>query len=313
MSKCQWYERSYDANSVRSQYYEVPYSGKEIHLNKKIYFHGYQGAETVDFCPGNYNYSFDFDLPELLPYSYAASLGNINYKIEAFLDVPWFFNKQIIVPFTVIRQDNLNDYTNLDKPQKATKTESFYRLMLLPNGNCTLTVSIPHTGYAVNSSIPISIHYDNESSVKVEKTKIILRRHLNFISSTPKSKTKPIKEIVAELETEGVYGKATNDIECVLNIPRTLFNSNSRFSKVIQLSYYIEVEGIVDERNTNPRVEMPIIIGSVGIGEESTFMLPTQDCVSPSAPAYGELDDLRKIQVFSDSITEIFFTFSTII
>lgn len=301
ISKCSWSENKIEhVGLTESQSHEVVFSHTELHLNKKIYLFGHEGAIDTHFSAGSHIYNFECDLPEFLPYTFSGSLGNITYKVEAFLVCnPIIWTKQFVVPFTVHRFDNLNTYASLRNWQKLTVKELETTCCFPYSGSfCFMTITIPFSGYAAGGSIPIEISYKNESSAEIDLTKISLYRVVKFNSSVPIAKTKAERETVAETSAEGVDKRSEKKIECVLALPRILLNSNSRFSKVVQISYYLEVEGASFYFNSNPRVEMPVIIGNVAFDGDDDQVPPVEPNELSSAPAYEDVVDANDLREF---------------
>lgn len=235
------------------------------------------------------------ELPPLLPATLAGSFGGIDYKVEAVLDIPWRFDKEIKVPFTVIRHDNLNDYPELKIPMKQEEIKTFCCLFCASDP-CIITVSIPHGGFAAGQVIPVKIEYANKSNSDVIRTRIKLKRTFSFTSSTPEHKTRSDTDKMVEIYDAGVKGGESKVIECLLEIPGIMVSSNSRFCRVVQISYFLEVECEVDGCHSNPVLRFPITIGTVGIGDfDSLNQVPISvpngeftPLVPPQMPVYPQ-------------------------
>lgn len=302
MAKCHWTEQRTrsvgSGKNRRTQHYSVSYDGNETFLNSKTYLFGFSGAEATMVQPGVHSYNFAVELPLLLPETLAASCGSISYSVEAILDIPWRFDKEIQTYFTVVRHDNLNDYPELRMAQKMEEIKTFC-CIFCQSGPCMITVKIPYGGYAAGQSIPVKIEYCNQSNVDVERTKIKLKRFTNFTSSTPETKTKSVKEVVVETFAEGVKQGMKNTLECSLLLPSILTSSNGRFCRVVRTEYVLQVEGVVGECHANPKVNIPIEIGRVAIEDayspypqQQITTHPQQQIIVPSAPP--PLVDLRE-------------------
>jgi hypothetical protein len=259
----------------RSEFFRESYRAEQIYLNSKTYLFGHEGAEAIEIAVGTYKYNFSVDLPPLIPGTLKGSFGSINYFAEVFLDVPWGFNKEVKVPFTVIRHDNLNDYPDLRVPYNYEHLKTFRSFAnIFSKGACKISINIPHKGYAAGDSIPIQIIYENKSNFKIKETKIALKLTMAFTSYTPRIMTKRETSTVAEISTKGVDKKQSENIECVLKIPENVANSNEKFCGVVQLTYFLDIESVINEFfhfNDFPRAYFPIIIGSIGIRGPNSF------------------------------------------
>lgn len=283
---CYWTEnrtRTVESgDNRRIESYSVSFSGEEIYLDSKIYLFGHRCAELTQMAPGSHKYIFKVDLPQLLPATIKGSHGGIEYKVHAFLDVPWTFDQEVKVPFTLVQ--NLNDYPELKVPLKQEEVKKI-SCFLCVGASCFITVSIPYGGYAVGQLIPIKIEYINQTESDIRYTNVKLWQKNRFKSSTPEANLKIFTEKIAEIIVDGAKKGETKNIECNLKIPENLMNSTGRFSRVVEVSYFLEIEGFVSGCHSDIKFHFPITIGSVGIGETSAVNQV------PIADSYGELQE----------------------
>lgn len=267
-ARCHWTERRTrtvgSGKDRRTESYTVSYHGEEIFLNSKTYLFGQHGATAIEISPGTYKYTFMVELPHLLPSTLAGSYGGIEYKVESVLDIPWRFDKEVQVPFTVIRHDNLVDYPELKIPLKQEEVKTFC-CFFCASDPCIITASIPYGGYAAGQSIPVKIEYVNKSETDVQRTIVKLNRTFSFTSSTPETKTKSDTDRMVEIVVAGCKGGQSKNIECALEIPGIMVNSNGRFCRVVKVSYSLVVESVVNGCHSNPEIYFPIEIGTVGV------------------------------------------------
>lgn len=320
MAKCHWTETRTRSTGTgknrRTTTYTVHYNGSETFLNSKTYLFGSKGADAVEVQPGRTTYTFAIALPVQLPETLAAALGSIAYSVEAILDIPWSFDKEIRVDFTVVRQDNLNDYPELKVAQNLEEVNTFCCLFC-ESGPCMINVSIPYGGYAAGQSINMLIEVVNQSNVEIERTRIRLKRFTNYTSSTPETKTRSESTTILEIFREGIKEGERKRMECSLLLPSILTNSNGRFCRVVRIEYVLQVEGVVGGCHSNPKVNFPIEIGSVAIGTiiNPPHEMPQQPFIAPSAPLAPHdgddaKNDLRKFQNF---LNYFFFLFLLLI
>lgn len=296
VAKCHWTEtrtrETGTGDNRRTETDTISYDGKEVYMNSRTYLFGYQGADSMQIAAGTYKYNFAVELPHLLPATLAGSYGSIEYKVEAILDIPWRFDKEVKVPFTVMRHDNLNDFPELRIPLKQDEVKTFCCLFC-QSGPCVISVTLPHGGYAAGQMLPIRIEYANRSNTEIERTHVKLKRTFSYTSSTPETKTKSDTEKITEITIEGCRKGQTNIIDCVATIPGVMINSNARFCRVVQVSYYLEIEGVVGGCHSNPKLQFPITIGSVGIGDVNTFnAVPV---AYPNAPGVYPIDPIANV------------------
>lgn len=100
--------------------------------------------------------------------------------MEVVLDHPLSVDTQLKLDFTVVRNDDLNVRPELKVPcvREEIKTfKSFFR----KSDEFNMIVTIPQSGYVPGQNIPVTINYINKSSVKVERTKICLKKIIRYI------------------------------------------------------------------------------------------------------------------------------------
>lgn len=296
VASCHWTEsrtrETGTGDNRRTETYTVSYDGREVFLNSKTYLFGYHGAEATQIAAGIYKYSFSVNLPQLLPATLAGVHGKIEYRVEAVLDIPWRFDKETKVPFTLMRHDDLNEYPELRIPLRQEEIKTFCCLFC-QSGPCAITVTVPYGGYAAGQALPLRIEYVNRSNISIERTYLKLKRNFNFTSSTPETKTRTDTTKIFEVYVEGAPKGQTNVIDCTVTIPHSIVNSNSRFCRVVQVSYFIELESVVSECHSNPKIKIPITIGTVGIGEvDNTFnAFP----IYPNAPGVYPINPIANV------------------
>lgn len=244
-----------------------------MYLNSRTYLFGQSGGPTFEIHPGVHRYEFACQLPDQLPYTAELKHGSIRYYAEAVLDIPWSFDKEIKVPFTVVRYDDLNMFPELRIPLKYEEIKTFCCLFCA-SGPLIMSVAMPCTGLAIGQTVNITIDYSNKSDVDVLQTKMKLKRNISYTSHTPERKTRSDTEKMVEKVTEGVKGGGTNCIQTTFEIPQSMMLSNGRFCQVVTVSYAMEIEAIVDGCHSNPEVIFSIVIGSIPINFDTQYTTP---------------------------------------
>lgn len=180
---CSWDEHKQETvgqgDNRRTETRTIHYEGTEVYMNARTYLFGSQGGSSTQMQSGTYRYTFDCLLPPRIPASFEGSYGGIRYYIEACLDIPWRFGKECRVAFTVVRKDNLNDYPALAMPCKQEEFSQFCCLFC-QSDPLLMTATIPFSGFTPGQTIPVMVSYDNKSNVRVDRTKINLKRFIRF-------------------------------------------------------------------------------------------------------------------------------------
>ncbi|XP_070494889.1 arrestin domain-containing protein 3-like [Chironomus tepperi] len=256
----------------RTTHHTVHFEGKEIYLNSKTYLFGQSGGSAFDVQPGSHKYNFACQLPEQLPATFDGVHGEIRYYVEAVLDIPWRFDKEVKTPITIVRHDDLNLYPELRVAQAVEEVKTFCCLFC-ESGPLLMQATIPQSGFAKGQYVPIKIHYSNKSDTDVLSTSIKLRRLINFKSTTPHEKTKSDNEKMVEVNCRGVKAGESVTLENTIDIPSIMMSSNGRFCRVIQIEYFIQVEAHVDGCHTNPELLLPITIGSEPLRVDNQYAI----------------------------------------
>lgn len=235
-------------------------------------------GNQIDIAAGTYQYNFQAILPPLLPTSFEAKHGSIRYLVTVVIDRPWKFDLTYKVAFTVLKQLDLN-YENpaLKIPTKMEVFDTFY-CGLCKTAPLYLAASIPISGYVSGQTVNVSIEINNESRIDVEDIKISLKKIILYNSQTPTRKTK--EEILneAEIRCGGVQKRNKGKFDQKLLIP-AVPPSNLHYCRVLNVSYEIHVTAKIAGLHQNPRIKLPIIIGTVPL---SVVAIPIQYPTAPS-------------------------------
>jgi hypothetical protein len=160
----------------------VDFEGRNVYIDEKISFISSYESEIKVLPVGRYEYAFSCLLPSYLPASFEGSHGDIRYHIEAILDNPKSFNKDFITQkFSIVRQDDLNDFPVLKRPVHSGKDKRFFfDFLTCKSRPLSMSVSLPQSGFTPGQKVPVTIAYDNKSTVKVQRTMISLIRTIKF-------------------------------------------------------------------------------------------------------------------------------------
>jgi Arrestin (or S-antigen), C-terminal domain/Arrestin (or S-antigen), N-terminal domain len=267
-AKCSWTERRGKTVSH--------FESEEIYLNQKTYFFGAKGAEAVDILPGAHRYDFCCKLPSKLPSSLSVMGGTVSYYVKAVLEVPWGFDKQFDIPFTVHSRNDLNEISKLKEPSKHEESAHFFSLALKTEP-LVATVFLPYSGFVPGQLLPVTINYDNKSNVDVFRTKLTLKRTISCIARSPFTKIRTESKKIIEVFGEGVRRRAQKTFQILPTIPMLRLESNRRFCGIIVISYKLIVTVEVSGLHQDIRLEIPIQIGSIPLHtpDSNTCQPPT--------------------------------------
>jgi hypothetical protein len=208
---------------------------------------------------------FSYHLPSDLPYSVEGEFGNIRYKIEATLDIPWsLIDIDDKMTFVVARHDDLNHFPDLRLAQEVEEIKKFC-WGICDSNPLLIKVRLPKTGYALGENIILTIEYNNMSKHNVERTEITLSRKDKFICSDPVKKDRSTKTRITATPAKGISRNSAIKFEHALEIPQILMTSNRRYSEVFQITYELKILVVTDGCSSSPVLKMPITIGTVGM------------------------------------------------
>lgn len=161
---------------------------------------------------GNHKYKFSCQLPEQLPNSTKLKYGNIEYFVEAVLEIPYLFDKEVRTPFFV-DCDDLNYCQSVQDPVRRVELRNLSDYKSI----CT-TVMLPCSGYVTNQKVPITILYENNSNASILRTKIAFVQSIDC-KNKDRSESKQEKHIVHESYVEGVNARDRKSINTEFIVP----------------------------------------------------------------------------------------------
>lgn len=286
ISGCAEIEWSEDDNDKRDTY-----RGKEELLHAEIALVAQSKGSAIEIPVGTHVYNFTCELPQHLPTSFEGNYGKIRYLVCATLDRPWKFNQTCKVAFTVLKPVDLNQDPSAGQPKRVELSKTFccWPCRTRP---LFITVETPATGFVPGQKIPILVVLDNSSSVAVHGVKCSLDRTESYISQSPYEKTKTVDKTLASLSTAVVNDKHAR-LTQQLEIPSIAPTGKC---SVLAIDYELNINIQVESCRVNPRIKIPIIIGTVPLltatsSSRSNLMMGVNanygsfdECPQPTAP-----------------------------
>ncbi|KAL7040025.1 hypothetical protein ACKWTF_000222 [Chironomus riparius] len=280
--------KSERGSNRNSRYERINFEGFEGYINSKTYLIGQLGEPTFEMPPGTHRYEFTCQLPPHIPYTVGLKHAEIQYYVEAVLDIPWHFNKESKVPFFIIPYLDLNFYQHLKAPRSIEAFKNI-QTVFCKSGRLQMTVHLPYSGFAIGQKVPIKIDYENKSNVDVSSTKMILRRIVSYHAQTPHPSVKVDAEDLIVTNTVGVKAGDSTSCESIFEIPIVILCTNEKSCRVLSITYAMKIEAVLSGWHSNINVVFPVVIGTVPIqfiSQESTsYHLSQVPYVQPTAPA----------------------------
>lgn len=238
--------------------------------SEQQYFHyvrdlfGKKHGMVMSVESGEYIYPFEYELPSNIAYSTEGKYGEIYYGIKIVLDIPQDLDKEVRLPLTVIRYEDLNTMPLLKYPQReeTSKTFCWFFICCLGTSPLVMSVSIPFSGFVPGQKIPITIEMNNQSHVDVRSTKITLKGLHAFNFDYP-STCKQVEKYRLDYKlAKGVKSGKSVKLDEYLKVPEMLNPSNEAHCKVFQITYIIKVTAAVDDPHQSPFIHIPVTVGS---------------------------------------------------
>lgn len=238
--------------------------------SEQQYFHyvrdvfGKKHGMSMEVDAGEWVYPFEYELPGNIAYSTEGKYGEIYYGIKVVLNIPQEMDKEIKLPLTIVRYEDLNTLPLLKYPKReeASKTFCWFFICCLGSSPLVMSVSIPYSGFVPGQKIPVTIEMNNQSHVEVKSTKITLKGLHKFNFDYP-STSKHVEKYRLDYKlASGVKAGKFVKLEEFVKVPEMLNPSNEAHCKVFQITYVVKIAAMVDDPHQSPCIHIPITVGS---------------------------------------------------
>lgn len=231
-------------------------------MEKKTFFlSNSQVFQTRELNEGIHKLDFTIDLPKNLPCSFESLKGHVRYRIKAYLEITKDSKHDSSLHVKLSRVEDLNmspcavrnPYTNQIQHEFGHK------------GRLTILISLQYLGFTPGQMMQIKINYDNESSVKVDKTKIVLEQTVRHASDDSDAESFETKTIFEEIGSGCDAMTKSSTIEINVNLPEDLPLTSVRYCSILQIFYDLKIKAIMCGFHNNVSTEIPIVIGTIPI------------------------------------------------
>lgn len=192
-----------------------------------------QAFEGSSVKEGNYEYKFEYKLPDNLPGVFNVNRrghrGAIVYKVKAYLDMPGKDIKSkthiVVVPST----------SNDPKPVQGSASKKF---LFGGSGRLNLTASIDKDIFSPGESVPVKVQVENNSKKSVAALKVKLMRtvHLKCEKGLVETWTEEVNRQVYD----GVDKKSSDERTLEFQLAEDIFPSTK--GELVHCSYNFDVE-----------------------------------------------------------------------
>ncbi|XP_017778726.1 PREDICTED: arrestin domain-containing protein 4-like isoform X2 [Nicrophorus vespilloides] len=271
-------ERHYNSSTKRTESRTVWYSAEETYFVYEMNL--LNNVSEVTVKRGVHKYPFTFTLPLLLPSSFRGQHGKVKYMIKGSVKRPFFdFDYEAESEFTLVSPINLNLNPTLRVPVNFHKKKNLC-CMFFKKGAVTVEANIAITGFVAGQPVPIYLHVENLTNSNLDTVKFKLIQRNDFMSSSPRTKTKTAYEVITKKTDSGIGANGEKTYELALVIPQTYFVPNLNNCNIMKVSYVIEVVLPCPHRNITAAI--PIVIGHVPLEGVNLSLTQTQ-----GLPSYG--------------------------
>ncbi|KAG5675310.1 hypothetical protein PVAND_005221 [Polypedilum vanderplanki] len=223
---------------------------------------------------GDHKFSFKYTLPYNLPQTTnqkKLDVETIFYYCAAILSTGSILDSKCRTDFILKRRDYSNRFPILRQPVIKEYQKNFYGIFGKRGGPILMKVMLPYAGITVGETIQLKIQYDNQSKLEISQTKIEL------VESIIKSyKGDEVCFCEKSFVVDYIDGIGINDFKELkynFKVPDDIHNSDLLYTNYMKTKHSIQIQGIVKNMHFNPRVFIPIVIGSDRCEEERLYEL----------------------------------------
>lgn len=105
-----------------------------------------------------------------------------------------------------------------------------------------MTIYLPHLGFIPGETRQVSIFYDNESNIKVNKTKVYLEQTIRHSSNDSNVESFETKNIFEEINHDGCEENQPSSLQMSMKLPNDLALTNTKYCNILQIFYNLRIK-----------------------------------------------------------------------
>jgi len=223
---------------------------------------------------GEYEFPFQFQLPQNIPTSFVGAHGRVAYSVTAVIDRPWKFDHEDVAFFSVICNYDLNlpEHKELAEAPQSVSDHKFMCCWCCKSGPVSGSGQIERTGFVPGETVTVRVMADNKSNLLIKPIRVLLLQTQTF-------KADKIFSLVEEKESINVIqsfespeplepGESESYPDIMFKIP-ALPGSELEHCTKIDVNYTIQIEVPPKGCHMTLEVPIPILIGTIPL--QSTF------------------------------------------
>uniref|UniRef100_A0A3B4XXJ5 Thioredoxin-interacting protein n=1 Tax=Seriola lalandi dorsalis TaxID=1841481 RepID=A0A3B4XXJ5_SERLL len=232
--------------------------------------------------PGNkYEYTFGFELPQQgqLVSSYKGKFGYVEYFVKALMERPQQPPLECKKPFEVEEPLDVNTPDLLVSGMKEKKVTC----MFIPDGQVSLNAKIDRRGFCEGEDICINAKFENTCSRIVVPKAAIIAKHTYQANGRTKVFRQKLSSVRGNHIISGMCDAWQGKTIRVPKIKPSMLGCN-----IIRVEYalmiYIHIPG-----SEKLILELPLVIGTAGLGSRSNSVSSQEGSVSNSSQSWVSL------------------------
>ncbi len=201
--------------------------------------------------PGEYDYEFEYALPDTLPGDYESTRGDIaiRYELRAYVDIP------LRVDLETARNVTIYETRRHADDESAAEVKIDKKCILHKDGHVHLGAAIDHKAYKLGDEISLTLDIDNQCAELVDGLIIGLKQ----TETVAVQGSKEGREVVLAAQTHDKCKAAPGEQESyslTYRVAPELYPTIEQ-GKLINVGYALHVEAVVDLA-TNAVIDIPI-------------------------------------------------------
>lgn len=213
----------------------VHYKGHETFLCIEMSLQG-----EGDIGPGEFKYSFTFQLPANLPGSFQGRFGGIVYNVAVKVDRPYKFDYTDTMRIEVTSPVNLNLMKDeLQLGPTAYSVDKTICCWCCKSDPMTMEVHLEKEAFLVGEVVNVRVDVTNMSNKNIERMLVKLGTEIKSMVTHPSHASKSDYELLATSNDSGVGAHGQRTYHFTLEIPESAqvhnFNLCQLFSETTKL------------------------------------------------------------------------------
>ncbi|GJQ78378.1 hypothetical protein Trydic_g22204 [Trypoxylus dichotomus] len=257
--KISWSEKQRSGVGSKKNTRYITYYAKHEYFNDKIYLAGAEDGEKYDLSEGDYDYKFQYDLPNHLPSSFKGNHGSIEYTIKAALDIPFGFDDEEETILDISSPVHLSEMAYLQRPDHR-KAQKNLCCCCCQSGAITLEMHLEKTGYVYGERIPIKLDLENGSSTKITEVECKLKKIITYHSEFPRHNVKDEEMVLCKKQLPGVAKQSAEVYEEMLTVPVDI-DINFANCRFLEVQYMVQINVGISGCHSDMNVQIPLTLG----------------------------------------------------